>query len=212
MEFSTAVATYLTGTCGINSLDEIAYFDGIDDVDTSIRGVMNQGGMVTTGTGITEVTSRSNGIPVSIMALANLNHCVYYLKHMEIVQRQPIANAINLVLVHSYRDQQCHEVGVKNTEDESVVNEKDFTRTLDTVREYLASQYRVNGATLDYVVRPDIEVNPETEDPAQAYETLDQEITARAPHITDICEWQAQCLGHHVQYLWQALLCRLHQV
>jgi hypothetical protein len=36
--------------------------------------------------------------------------------------------------------------------------------------------------TLDYVVLPDIEVNPEAEDPAEGYETVDQEMTASAPH------------------------------
>jgi hypothetical protein len=35
---------------------------------------------------------------------------------------------------------------------------------------------------LDYVVRPDIAVKPEAEDPAEGYETVDQEMTARAPH------------------------------
>jgi hypothetical protein len=38
------------------------------------------------------------------------------------------------------------------------------------------------GATLDCVVRPDISVKPEAEDPADGYETVDQEMTARAPH------------------------------
>jgi hypothetical protein len=47
--FSDAAATYLTGTCGIDSLDEIAYLDGIDDVDKTIKGVTNPGGTVTTG-------------------------------------------------------------------------------------------------------------------------------------------------------------------
>jgi hypothetical protein len=46
--FSSAAATYLTGTCGIDSLDEIAYLGGIDDVDTKIKGVTNPGEMVTT--------------------------------------------------------------------------------------------------------------------------------------------------------------------
>jgi hypothetical protein len=46
--FGAATATYLTGTCGINSLDEIAHLDGIDDVDTTIKGLTNPGGMVTT--------------------------------------------------------------------------------------------------------------------------------------------------------------------
>jgi hypothetical protein len=35
---------------------------------------------------------------------------------------------------------------------------------------------------LDYVVRTDIAVKPEAEDPAENYETVDQEMTARAPH------------------------------
>jgi hypothetical protein len=106
--FSEAAATYLTGTCGIDSLDEIAYLDGNDDVDTKIKWVTSPGGTVMTGIGTTAVTSRKNGLPVSITAVANLKLCVYYLKHMERVQRQPIANAINLVLVCSYRDQQHH--------------------------------------------------------------------------------------------------------
>jgi hypothetical protein len=180
--FSAAAATYLTGTCGINSLDEIAYLDGIDDVDKTIKGVTNPGGMVTTGKGITAFTSRNNGIPVSIRALDKLKLCVYYLKHMERVQRQPVANTINLVLVRSYHDQQCHEYGFKKTAEEPVINDKYCPRTLEKIREYLAYQYGVTEATLDYVVRPDIEVKPEAADPAEGYETVDQEMTSRAPH------------------------------
>jgi tRNA (Thr-GGU) A37 N-methylase len=118
LAFSEAAATYLTGTCGIDSLDEIAYLDVIEDVDTTIKGVTNPGGTVTTGTGTTRFTSRKNGIHVSIREVANLKLCVYYLKHMERVQRQPVANAINLVLVLSYRDQQRHEVGFNKTAEE----------------------------------------------------------------------------------------------
>jgi hypothetical protein len=42
------------------------------------------------------------------------------------------------------------------------------------MKEYFASQYGVTGATLDYVVRPDIAVKPEAEDPPENYETVDQ--------------------------------------
>jgi hypothetical protein len=172
--FSEAAATYLTGTCGIDSLDEIAYLDGIEDVDTTIKGVTNPGCNMITGEGNTMVTSRNNGIPVSIRAVSNLKMCVYYLKHMERVQRQPIPNAINLVLVRSYRDQQHHEVVFKKTSEESDINDKYWPRTLDNIKYYLASQYDATGATLDYVVRPDIAVKPEAEDPAENYETVDQ--------------------------------------
>jgi hypothetical protein len=77
--FSDATATYLTGTCGVDYLDEIAYLDGIDDVDKTIKGVTNLGGTVTTRRKTTAVTSSNNGIPVSIRAVANLKLCVYYL-------------------------------------------------------------------------------------------------------------------------------------
>jgi hypothetical protein len=70
--FSEAAATYLTGTCRIDSLGEIAYLDGSEDVDTMIKGVTNRGGTVTSGEGTSIVTSRNNGIPVSIRAVANL--------------------------------------------------------------------------------------------------------------------------------------------
>jgi polyisoprenoid-binding protein YceI len=46
--FSQDVATYLTITCDIESFDEIAYLDGEDDVDTTIKGVTSPGGTVTT--------------------------------------------------------------------------------------------------------------------------------------------------------------------
>jgi hypothetical protein len=137
----------------------------IDDVDSTIKGVTNPGGTVTTVEGPSRVTPRSNGIPVSIRAMANLNLCVYYLKHMERVQRKPIPNAINLVLVSSYQDQQRHEVVFKKTAEEPENNDKDWPRTLEKIREYLASQYGVTGATLDYVVRAEIAVKPEEEDP-----------------------------------------------
>jgi hypothetical protein len=123
--FSEAESTYLTGTCGIDSLDEIAHLNGIEDVDTMIKWVTNLGGTVMTGEGTTTVTSCNNGIPVSIRAVANLKLCVYYLKHMERVHRQPIPNVINLVLVSSYCDQQRHEVGFNNTAEEPEINDKD---------------------------------------------------------------------------------------
>jgi hypothetical protein len=49
-----------------------------------------------------------------------------------------------------------------------------FELPLEKIKEYLASQYGGTGATLDYVVRPEIEVKPEAEDPADGYETVDQ--------------------------------------
>jgi hypothetical protein len=63
-----------------------------------------------------------------------------------------------------------------------VVNYKDWPRTLETIKEGVASQYGGTGYTLDYVVIPEITVKPEAEDPSTGYDTVGQEMTARAPH------------------------------
>jgi hypothetical protein len=85
--------------------------------------------------------------------VVSLKLLAYYLKHIERVHREPLPSAINLLLVHSYRYQQRHEVGFKKTAEEPDINDKDWPRTLENIREYLASQYGVTGATLDYVIR-----------------------------------------------------------
>jgi hypothetical protein len=167
--FSESAVTYLIGTCGVDSLGEIAYLDANEDVDAMIKCVTNPGGTVTTGECTSRVTSCNNG-----RAVANIKLCVYYLKHMERVQHQPVPNAINFVLVRIYRGQQRHEVGFKKTSEEPEINDKDWPRTLEKTKEYLSSQYGVTGSTLDYVVRPEIAAKPEAEDPAENYETVDQ--------------------------------------
>jgi hypothetical protein len=158
----------------VDSLGEITYLDANEDVDAMIKGVTNPGGMVTPGEGTSRVTSRKNGIHVSIREVASLKLCVYCLKHMERVPRQPFPNAINLVLARSYRHHQRHEVGFKKTAEEPEINDKDWPRTLEKIKEYIASQYGVTGATLDYAVRPEISIKPEAEDPPENYETMDQ--------------------------------------
>jgi hypothetical protein len=47
--FIEDAATYLMGTCGIDSLEEIAYLDGVNGVDITIKVVTSLGGTVTTG-------------------------------------------------------------------------------------------------------------------------------------------------------------------
>jgi hypothetical protein len=128
--FGEAAATYLMDTCGSDALDEITYLGGIDDVGTKIKGVTSPRGAITPGTGSAVVTSCSNIIPLSIRDVANLKLCVYYLKHMERVKRNPVANSNNLILVRSYQDQQHHDVSLKKTSEEPVINDKDWHITL----------------------------------------------------------------------------------
>jgi hypothetical protein len=53
----------------MDSLDEIANLDGIDDVDTMIKCVTNPKGTVTTGEVTYRATSRSRGEPQALRLL-----------------------------------------------------------------------------------------------------------------------------------------------
>jgi hypothetical protein len=180
--FSDTAAAYLTRDCGIDSLEDTSRLDGDDDAENTIKGVASPGGTVTVGIWTSAVTSLTNRIPVSIRAVENLKLCVYYLKHIERVQRKPVVTDIDLEVVRSYRDQQIYEGNFNKTAKEPVINDKDWHHTLENIKEYLASQYGETGAILDYVVRPEITVKPEAEDLVEDYDKVYQEINAHAPH------------------------------
>jgi hypothetical protein len=103
--FSDATTGYMTRDCDIDSLEDIAYLDGEDDVENMIKHVTRPVGTFHVGTGSAAVTSPNNGIDVYIRAEANLKLCVYYLKHMEGVQRIPVVTYIDLTLVRSFREE-----------------------------------------------------------------------------------------------------------
>ena len=152
---STESAAYMVGTLGIDSLDEIAIYDGDDDVENLMKRVTRPGGVGTTTTtvkGATLVTTVTVGHPVSLRAEGNFKLCVYYLMHMMRVQRDPVVADITLELVQGYRDQQKFEKNFKKTAEEPVINDKDWPPTMENIREYLASQYGQTGAMLDYVI------------------------------------------------------------
>jgi hypothetical protein len=92
-----------------------------------------------------------------------------------------MVNTINLVLICSYHDQQRHEMIFNNNTEEPMINDKDWPRTLETITEYMASQYGGTRATSDYVVIPDIAVKPEDEDPADGYDTPRGRLTQDNP-------------------------------
>jgi hypothetical protein len=53
---------------------------------------------------------------------------------------------------------------------------------MERILEYLTAQYGKKGSTLDYVIRQEVEVKPHASDPSDNYDTVDLEMTARAPH------------------------------
>jgi hypothetical protein len=124
------------------------------------------------------VTTPNVGLQVFLRPENNLKLCVYFLKHMERVQCVPTAVSVTLEVVRGYREQQRYEEKFKKTAVEPEINDKDWPRTTESIREYLAAQYGAKGSTLDYVIRQEVEVRPHASDPSENYDTVDLEMTA----------------------------------
>jgi hypothetical protein len=168
--------------CNVDYFDEVKWMDGEDDVGNMIKQVNQAGGTFTVRTGNEAVKTPTVGLKVSLRAENNLKLCVYFLKHMERVQRVPTAASITLEVVHVYREQHRYEDSFKKTAVEPENNDKYWPWTMESIREYLAAQYGAKWSTLDYVIRQEVEVKPHASDPSDNYDTVDLEMTARVPH------------------------------
>jgi hypothetical protein len=184
---STEAANYLTRDADIGTLEEIAYLDGKDDVDSIIKRLSRPGGSTTVGTGSNEVTMHHAGYAVSVTAKAkakakaNLKLCVVYLKHQARVNRVPTVKTIALEMVHGFKDQHRWEMDYNTNAFELVINNKYWPQILENIQDYLATLLGVKGSHLDYVVRKDAEVPDAAEDPDDGYMAADQDIIHHAP-------------------------------
>jgi hypothetical protein len=108
--FSMEAANYLPRDAAIITLEEIAYLDRKDDVDSIIKILNRPCGSTIFGTGSNAVTTPHAGYAVSVSAEANLKLCVFYLKHQTIVNRVPTAETITLEMVRDFKDHQRWEM------------------------------------------------------------------------------------------------------
>jgi hypothetical protein len=102
--------------------------DGEDDVENMIKRVNRPGRTFTVGTA-------NVLLQFYLRAENNLKLCVYFLKHMERVQHVPNAASITLDVVRGYREQQRYEEKFKKTVVEPDINDKDWHRTMESIRE-----------------------------------------------------------------------------
>jgi hypothetical protein len=171
----------MTRACNVDSSDEVKWMDGEGDVENMIKRVNRPGGTLTVESGNDTVTTPNVGLQVYLRAENNLKICVYFLKHTERVQRVPTAASITLEVVRGYLEQQRYEDKFKKTAVKPEINDKDWPRTMESIREYMAAQYGAKGSTLDDVIRQEVEVKPHASDPSENYDTIDLEMMARAP-------------------------------
>jgi hypothetical protein len=186
--FTPGAASSLEGNDhGINTLEEVVFLND-KDIDSLVKQLWRPGGMIS---GPTIVGGAVQGNPgplvanpghsVSIRAETNLKLEVFYLRHQARISRIVAPASVALTVVRSLRSTKEYEEIFKVTAEQQVINEKDWPRIMEAIRESFGAVLGETGVPLAYVVRDNVEIPPGT-DPSEGYITVAEEMITRAPH------------------------------
>jgi hypothetical protein len=149
----------------------------------------------TVGTGMDAVTTANMGFTVSIRDDSNLHLCMFYLRHCTRTPHTPNVALLDLDRVRGFHDQRKWEENFKKTTVEPVINDKDWPRALENIREFLVSILGDTRVPLAYVIQADHIVPLYATDPADTYLTVDQDMTYRAPYSGTIFRMTSAMFG-----------------
>jgi hypothetical protein len=183
--FTVDAATHIVSDQGINTLEEIRFLTD-PDVERVIKAVRRPGGMIAAPVTVppTLATAQINpGIPVSILAEGNLKLACYWLRLQEKMARtitpaQVVAGVFRLARGMRESDL-LHTDPIKYP----IIDDEDWSKTMDTIGEFLNAFHGESGIPLGYVIRKTVELPPGidlTGNPT--YATPDAEMIRRAPH------------------------------
>jgi hypothetical protein len=186
--FAPGAAASLEGNHhGINTLEEVVFLND-KDIDSLVKQLWRPGGMIA---GPAIVGGAVQGYPgplvanpcksVYIRADTNLKMAVFYLRHQERISRIVAPASVALTVVRSLRSTKEYEENFKVTAEQPVINEKDWPRTMEAIREFFGSVLGETGVPLAYVVRENVEI-PTGTYLSEGYIEVAEEMIACAPH------------------------------
>jgi hypothetical protein len=100
---------------------------------------------------------------VSIRAETNLKLAVFYLLHQARISRIVAPASVALTVMRRLRSTKEYEENFKVTAEQPIINEKDWPRTMEAIREFFGSVLGGTGVPLAYVVRENVEIPPATD-------------------------------------------------
>ena len=177
--FSDPAAHALVEAQGLDSLDNLRMLQE-DDCTTVCKNVRRPGGTINNNDGNPVPNPGTN---VSLVAEKQLKLTVYFLKHRQRCSRTTDFKYVTLERVRAM--QTLHDMEKQHKDPETadptkIISAKDWTKTFETIDEYIGKHNGVRGVPLTYVVRPDVAPAPA---PADGFATDRDEMIARAPHF-----------------------------
>jgi hypothetical protein len=144
--FTPGAAMYLEGKDhGVNTLEEVVFLND-KDIDSLVKQLWHPGGMIA---GPTIVGGAAQGNPGPLVANpghyvyirddTNLKLEVFYLRHQARISRIVAPASVELTVVRLLRSTKEYEENFKVTAEQPVINEYDWPREMEAIREFFGS-------------------------------------------------------------------------
>ena len=181
--FSEAAARAIVEDQGIDSLEEIRLMTD-DKIESLCKIVRRPGGTIpVVGAAAGAPAVQNNpGVSVNQRAENHLKLTSFFLRHKVRVSRNVIPADITFVNIRTVRELREFESTYKVPTETPTINAKDWSKTMESIEEYLRSYLGERKIPLAYVIRKNEDVPGAGGD--AAYPTVQHEMIARAPHFS----------------------------
>ena len=183
--FSAAAAAAIINPQGIDDLEELENLSD-KDVERLCKALKNPGGTIpnpNAGQRGAPATLPNPGINVPVKGEQNMKLAAYYVRHQKRINRPVVVPAITAALLRRFKDLKEAEDEHKDPTDKPTLNEKNWSKTLEEIEEYLRNHLGHTKIPLAYVVRKEQDVPPHATDPQENYPVVQDEMIHRAPHL-----------------------------
>ena len=180
--FTNLAAHAITDDQQIDTIAELSLLQD-DDIETLCKVVRRPGGTIPNPVGDEPQLVPDPGVPISLRAETNLKLAAYWVRHQGRISREPSAVNITLENVRKLRELRDLEKDYEAPDEMPKIDEKDWTKTLDGLAEYLRACPGETKIPLAYIIRKTREVLPENQDPSVNYADVFDEMINRAPHF-----------------------------
>ena len=183
--FTNQAAAAITDDQDIDSVDELEMLTE-EEIESLCKALRRPGGTIANpdaGNAGAPAEIPNPGINVSLRAETNLKLAGWFLKHRTRVSRPKTSVSITLQNVRALKEYKSTESSWESPAETPTINYSDWPKTMEAIMEYLRACPGTTKIPLAYVVRDSQEVVDNNEDPPENYETVQDEIIARASHV-----------------------------
>ena len=203
--FTGVAQIFITDAQGLNTLEEFHILTD-SEVESLVKVIRRPGGTIADpAPGAAPDSCIPNpGVAVSLRAENNLKLACYFLCHKHKTSCTVNANDITLANVRALRDFKEWEDTQDDPSAPELTARPDGPKAFEAIQEWLKSCLGVTKIPLAYVIRVNEDVQPEAVDPPDGYDSVQEEMIARAPILDPAGNHTATFLSDR-QRVWEKI-------